>query len=138
VDLSEASTTASSMRVSLIKKEVETKKGGLTSFEGALSLLSTMIGGGIVTLPFSFRQLGIPLGLFACVAVMCLTQVSALLWLKTKRLMPSEPNSVYQIGFKLLGSKSIYLMAALVLLLCVGACIVYFIIFGKTCMNLAV
>ena len=67
--------------------ETETKKG-MTTFEGALSLLSTIIGGGIVALPFSIRQFGIPLGLLVLFAVMELSYLSAYLWLKIKKLMP--------------------------------------------------
>jgi len=83
-----------SLEKPLLKKDIEIKEG-LSTFEGALSLLSTIIGGGIVALPFSFRQFGIHLGLFVCFAVMELSQLSALLWLKTKKLMPGQPNSFY-------------------------------------------
>lgn len=98
-----------------------------------LSLLSTVIGGGIVGLPFAFYQLGIPLGIFSCILIATLNYLSAKVYFKTRELIPGKPESFYEMGYMLSGRISIYIVSFIIFFLCFGLSIIYFVLFGKLC-----
>ena len=86
---------------------------GLTTFTAILAILSTIIGGGIVGVPYSFFNFGIPLAIFLNVLVVIMTYYSGVLYLKAKDLVPDQPQSMYEIGFMTLGRRSIFLVGAI-------------------------
>jgi hypothetical protein len=86
---------------------------GLTIFTGILAILSTCVGGGIVGLPFSMFHFGMPLALFLHFVVMYMTNKSCMLYLKTKDLIPDQPESLFEIGYMVMGRKAIFIIAAI-------------------------
>jgi len=60
---------------------------GLSAFGGSLAILSTIIGGGVVGLPYSFYQTGIPLGVALNIVFAILTLYSCLLFMKARNIV---------------------------------------------------
>ena len=76
---------------SMVSKSAMSKwadEEGLTVFAGVLAILSTIVGGGIVGLPYSYLVLGIPLAVVLNIAVVLLTRVSGDVYLRAKDNIP--------------------------------------------------
>lgn len=99
--------------------------------DATLSLISTIIGGGIVGLPYAFYYLGIPFGIFTLILVGFLTHRSCLMYLRTKDILPGNQESLYEVGFMILGVKSIYAIAGIISCASVGLIMIYLIVFGE-------
>ena len=110
---------------------------GLTVNQGALAILATCVGGGIVGLPLAMYNLGIPLAIFLQIMVMISTHVSSNMYLYIKDLVPDSPDSLYEIGYMIMGRKSIFLLASILIINSFGLCMIYFIVFGDTAGQLA-
>ena len=109
----------------------------MTAFEAGLALLSVIIGGGIVGIPFAMFHTGIPFGIILNILV-CLAGVYTVhLYLRTKDLSPVYVESLFELGFVTMGVSSIYLFSVLILLSGVGLLMLYFIVFSKISASLA-
>ena len=95
-----------------------------------------MIGGSIVTLPFAFYQLGLVCGTGFMIFNAFLTINRAWIYLKTKDLIPGKPESMFEIGYYVLGRTSVFLISIVIFLTSFGICIVMFILVGKTMASL--
>ena len=74
---------------------------------------STCIGGGIVGLPYAMYHFGIPVALVMNCITATITCYSAYLYLKTKDLIPDKPESLFEIGYMVMGRRSIFLIAGI-------------------------
>lgn len=93
-----------------------------------------MVGGGISQLPTSFYLTGLSFGIIVNIIIIFLTFCSCYLYMQTKDLLHGL-DSISQIGFKLLGRSSIFLMNTVIFILAVGSNIIYFRLFGVTFKN---
>jgi len=105
---------------------------GLSTFEAALGLLSTIVGGGIVGIPYAMYHCGIPMGLLLNILLAFSTQYSVTLYLAAKEQIPVRVESLYEIGFVSMGRSSIFLISIIQLISSLGLMLIYFIIFGDT------
>ena len=105
---------------------------GLTLFSGILALISTCVGGGIVGLPYAYLGLGIPLAIFLNILVVIATIYGVSLYLGVKDAVPDNPESLFELGFMLVGRKSIFIIGIILIINSLGLCLIYFITFGDT------
>ena len=110
---------------------------GLTMFGGTLAIISTIIGGGIVGLPFALLQLGLWIFLVALFFMTLSTVNSCSLYLRTKDLIPGRPESLYEIGYSLFKRSSIFIISAILLVNGIGIVILYFIVYGNIMVGLS-
>jgi amino acid permease len=99
--------------------------------------LSTCVGGGIVGLPLAVYRLGIPLAVFLQVLVVFSTHNVSQLYLHVKDLVPGKPDSLYEIGYFIMGRASIFMLGSIFVVNSLGLCMIYFIVFGDTAGQLA-
>ena len=104
----------------------------MTLFGAVLTIISTIVGGGIVGLPYAFLELGLWISIGSMVLVAIQTLNSIWIYLKAKDLIPAKPESLYELGYILLGRKSIFFISVCLTLNSLGLCMVYFIIFANT------
>jgi amino acid permease len=97
---------------------------------GSLAVLSTVIGAGIVGVPFSMYQTGIPLGIVINIAIALGMQYSCLLYFEAKKLVPVPINSIYELSYVNMGRGSIFLVSTIQGIQCSGQNVIYFIVFG--------
>ena len=105
---------------------------GLSINQGALAILSTCVGGGIVGLPLAMFNLGLPLAILLQILVMFSTHMSSNMYLYIKDIVPDKPDSLYEIGYMIMGRKSIFILASILIINSFGLCMIYFIVFGDT------
>ena len=87
---------------------------GLSAFEAALAWLSTMIGAALVTYPYAFYRTGFLFGITLNFFVGILTIKACDLYFKIKDLS-GNLKSYSEIGFKLQGRKSIFIINMILL-----------------------
>ena len=112
------------------------EKEGLNAFMGALAVLSTIVGGGIVGIPFSLYNLGIPVGAFTMVLVASACHYSCALYMAARDEIPVPVNSIYQLAYITMGRQAIYLVSVIQFIAAFGLDIIYFIVFGDTSASL--
>lgn len=93
-------------------------------------MVSTIIGGGIVGLPFAIYLLGIVGGIALNLGVVYVTYISGTIYLSMRNLIPGTPNSLYEIGYVLKGRKSIFFVASILFVTSAGLMMIYFIVFS--------
>ena len=83
-------------------------------------------------LPYAFLELGLWISLLSMFLVAMQTLNSIWIYLKAKDLIPAKPESLYELGYILLGRKSIFFISTCLTLNSFGLCMVYLIIFANT------
>jgi len=103
----------------------------LTVSGAVLTIISTIVGGGIVGLPYGFYNLGIYLGCAIMIGVGFQQANAAWLYLCTKDLVAGKPESIFEIGYMLFKRKSIFFISVILAMNAFGLVMVYFIVFSK-------
>jgi len=112
--------------------EMEVEEPALTRGGATLIYVSSMIGGSLISLPFAFYQLGLVFGTILLIINGLITINRAWLYLMSKDLIPGKPESMFEIGYYLFGRKSIFFIAAMILIWSAGICLIVTIVLGET------
>lgn len=118
------------------KKQQETTKS-LNAFEAGLALLSAIVGGGIVGIPYAMFHTGIPLGVILTIGLALIGLYTGSLYLRIKDLSPTYVESMYELCYVTMGSASIYLLSMIILISGIGCTMIYFIVFSNISRSLA-
>lgn len=99
-------------------------------FSAAITIISECIGAGMVSLPITYLRVGTltTLALLAYATVRVTS--STYLLLKTKDMIPGKPESLFEMGYILLGRSFIFIMSFTLFTYCTLLCIAYFFLFG--------
>lgn len=118
------------------KKQQQTTKS-LNAFEAGLALLSAIVGGGIVGIPYAMFHTGIPLGVILTIGLALIGWYTGSLYLRIKDLSPTYVESMYELCYVTMGSASIYLLSMIILISGIGCTMIYFIVFSNISRSLA-
>lgn len=77
-------------------------------------------------------NLGLPIAIFLQILVIFSTHLSSHLYLCVKDIVPDKPDSLYEIGYMVMGRPSIFVLASVFIINSFGLCMIYFIVFGDT------
>lgn len=109
---------------------------GLTTVGCGLSIVSTVIGGGMVGLPYAILLLGLVLG-FSLLAFSAITvHYSSYLYFAIREQVPGNFSSLYEMAYALQGRKSIFIIASVNIVISAGLMLIYFIVYGTTAATL--
>jgi len=109
----------------------------MTAFEAGLAMLSAIVGGGIVGVPYAMIHTGIPFGIILNLGVALCGVYTGHLYLRCKDLSPTYVESLYELGFVTMGKASIYIIAVINFTSGIGCMMIYFIVFGDISASLA-
>ena len=96
------------------------------------AIISTIVGCGIVGLPYCFLHLGFFISLFLMILLSIQTYNSTSMLLKVKDMLPGKPESLFEIGFWLFKRPSIFFISVILLINSIGLVTVYLIVYATT------
>jgi len=102
----------------------------LTLFEGALGLLSILIGGGICSIPYATYSGGVYFGVVLLIGCACFAFGSSVLLMKARSMCPTKVKTLYELTYTVLGRKAIFLVSGLCVVMNAGYTMIYFILFS--------
>ena len=117
-------------RHSLSVESVNPQKLG--TYHASLAILSTIVGGGIVALPYCAYQLGFPLWAILNLVFLYVTYESCNLYIVLHEMIPGRPTSLFEIGFIAVGRNAIFANAINNFINSTCLTIIYLIVFGET------
>lgn len=108
----------------------------LDTWGAVLAIVSTILGGGIVALPYSILHLGIPLGVAMVIGLAMQAAHGSIMLIKASKMIPDRPESFYEVGFMLYRRFSIFYISFIMFVNSFGLIVVYFIVFGDISISL--
>ena len=83
-------------------------------------------------MPYAFYHLGLGLGVLTIAMMAFVSWMAVILMLKAKDLSPRHYESLYELGYLVMGRPAIFTIASVILVQAVGLLMMYYIILGDT------
>ena len=110
----------------------------MSAFQAGLALVSAIIGGCIVGIPYAMFQTGITMGLVLNILFALITIYSGNLYLKCKDMAPMYVESLLnELSYVVVKRIGIFIVATAVVASGAGAIMIYLIVFGDISASLA-
>ena len=109
--------------------------GTLTNSGAVLGLVSTILGGGMVSIPFSLYSMGLYPGTAIILFAAIQTTGACVLLLKAREVCPNNPSSFFEIGYLVLGRASIFIICFFLYVNSFLLNAIYINVFSNVCVN---
>jgi amino acid permease len=122
----------------LSEKQDKEEERGMHTYEAVLGILASVLGAGMVFIPYTLEKVGFTVALFLITFAMLVGQASVELYMQTVSLLPFPVNTLYDLGYIVMRTRIIvYVIAFLQLIMSCGLVICYLILFGTTSASIA-
>jgi solute carrier family 38 (sodium-coupled neutral amino acid transporter), member 11 len=101
---------------------------GLSVYGAALQIISTIIGGGIISVPFAMTTAGFYNGLAVNALIICLMMFCTHLYLRSKEIHGFS--SISELSYNCFGRSSVFIINILVAFVIFGILTLYLILFA--------
>jgi len=86
-------------------------------WQAVLTFLSTIIGAGIVFIPYIVMQVGIPMALIICAIAVGFTQVSIVMYMRVMASVEIQIETIYDLGYYVVRNRFIVFLIAIILMI---------------------
>lgn len=107
---------------------------GLSTYDVALQIISSICGGGIISVPYAMTVAGFYNGLFINIAIIICMMYCTHLYLRSKDIFGFA--SVSELSYICFGRSSVFIINSLVALVIFGILTLYLILFAKIAISL--
>ena len=116
--------------------DYETTRGpaGYTTFQATLSFISTIIGGGIISVPYAATTAGMRFGVLINFIILAVLLFATHLYLRVRYFYGFA--SLSELLFISFGRSSVFLINALLAFSCFNILVLYFVLFSKISLSL--
>jgi amino acid permease len=86
-------------------------------WQAVLTFLSTLIGAGIVFIPYIVMQVGIPMALIICAIAVGFTHVSIVMYMRVMASVEIQIETIYDLGYYVVRNRFIVFLIAIILMI---------------------
>ena len=111
------------------------KQSGLSVFGASLAIISTIIGGGIISVPYAFTAPGFSNGLVINLIIISFMLFTTYLYLKSKDYLGFS--SISELSYICFGRASVFMINLLIAFVIFGILTLYMLLFSRIATSLA-
>lgn len=112
------------------------KKAKLDVYSGSLAVLSSNVGGGLVSMPWAFLKMGFPLATIVLVLFGVCSQISCFLLLEARKRVGHSVQTMFEVAYVCAESWGVFYVCLTCLLQSVFVDIALLVVFGETCASI--
>ena len=118
-----------------VEKEEKMSEGGKSTPIGvAMTFVSNIIGGGIISVPYAMTSAGLQHGIMVNIMNLVFTMIAVHLYIRAKEILGFD--SISEISYICLGRPSIFLINGFITFVIFGILTLYLLLFSKISISL--